>query len=196
LKENDFDGWPDTDELPLKYLTQEHKDALIAKCSKYNDCTMPIFENSPVKGATASLAVSANTITPLPISGTLENKQEHSIFDANAITPIHTEIKAETSNVAPKKSIAGMKPSKAQLEIHRKWQAAAEAEGGPNARIVLHKPVAKKIIFDFLFDTFRPMNITEIHKVSFRFTFIILTRFMKSLKHHHFTTVSFFCYRD
>jgi hypothetical protein len=36
------------------------------------------------------------------------------------------------------------------------------------------KPAAKKIIFDLLFDAFRPMNITEINKVSFSDRFTIL----------------------
>jgi hypothetical protein len=36
--------------------------------------------------------------------------------------------------------------------------------GGTN--IVLNKAEGKKIIFDMLHDSFRPMNITEIHKVS------------------------------
>eukprot|EP00957_Ditylum_brightwellii_P187904 14307253-Ditylum_brightwellii.AAC.1 len=48
--------------------------------------------------------------------------------------------------------------------MHRKWQAEAEKLGGPNVRIVVNKLEAKKLIFDTLHESFRPMNITEIYK--------------------------------
>jgi len=49
------------------------------------------------------------------------------------------------------------------MAIHRKWQAAAEQMGGPDARIVVDKKAAKKLVFDLLYDAFCPMNITQIH---------------------------------
>jgi hypothetical protein len=64
------------------------------------------------------------------------------------------------------KNAAKAPPSKEALAIHRKWQAEAEKHGGPDARIVVSKPAAKKLIFDMLHDSFRPMNITEIYQVS------------------------------
>ena len=48
--------------------------------------------------------------------------------------------------------------------MHRKWQEAATAAGGPDARIVVSKPEGKKLIYDLLFDAFRPMNINQIYK--------------------------------
>jgi hypothetical protein len=173
LKENDFDGWPDIEELPLKYITQEHKDTLIAKCSKYKDCSFPVFEEkSPSKDVKATLpsqsSIPATAITPLSSAATsIEKRLENPDLAHNTVTPNHNEMNVEAPNLASKKATAGVtKPNKAQLEIHRKWQAAAEELGGPGVRIVLQKPAAKKMIFDFLFDAFRPMNITEIHKVS------------------------------
>ena len=47
----------------------------------------------------------------------------------------------------------------AVAEAHRKWQAEAERLGGPNARVVVSKPEAKKLIFDKLHNEFTPMNI-------------------------------------
>ena len=55
------------------------------------------------------------------------------------------------------------KPSAQAMAIHRKWQAAAEAMGGSDARIVVDKKVAKRLIIDLLYEAFRPMNITQIH---------------------------------
>jgi hypothetical protein len=49
--------------------------------------------------------------------------------------------------------------SKSAIEAHRKWQAEAERLGGPNARVVVSKPEAKKLIFGKLHNEFTPMNI-------------------------------------
>jgi hypothetical protein len=46
------------------------------------------------------------------------------------------------------------------MAIHNKWQIAATAMGGPEARIVVDKKAAKKLIVDLLYDAFCPMNIT------------------------------------
>ena len=54
------------------------------------------------------------------------------------------------------------KLSKSAMESHRKWQAEAEKQGGPNAKIVVSKPEAKKIIFEKLNDEFTPMNINGV----------------------------------
>ena len=54
------------------------------------------------------------------------------------------------------------KLSKSAMESHRKWQAEAEKQGGPNAKIVVSKPEAKKIIFEKLYDEFTPMNINGV----------------------------------
>lgn len=54
------------------------------------------------------------------------------------------------------------KLSKSAMESHRKWQAEAEKQGGPNAKIVVNKPDAKKLIFDKLHDEFAPSNINGV----------------------------------
>mmetsp|Transcript_13027 Transcript_13027/g.26926 ORF Transcript_13027/g.26926 Transcript_13027/m.26926 type:complete len:475 (+) Transcript_13027:271-1695(+) len=61
-----------------------------------------------------------------------------------------------------KKGGDSTKPSAGTLALQKKWKETAEAMGGTN--IVLNKAEGKKIIFDMLHDSFRPMNITEIHK--------------------------------
>jgi hypothetical protein len=142
-------------------MTQEHKDALIEHCSKYKDCPMPVFENSPTKIGQDETSILANTITPSPIFGIVEQQEK----GQRKFTKDDPAMDIDTSAAHQKKTSAAMKPSKEQIEIHRKWQAAAEAAGGHNARIVLGKLTAKKMIFDFLYDSFRPMNITEVHKV-------------------------------
>lgn len=122
---------------------------------------MPSFICSPTKDCSNVVERSSNTITPPPVSGILEYQQGKSMGIHGTVTPNTDGMKV----VGKKKANAELKPSKAQLEIHQKWQAAAEAAGGQSARIVIQKATAKKIIFDFLFDAFCPMNITEIHKV-------------------------------
>ena len=122
---------------------------------------MPNFDCSPTKDCSNLAKISSNTITPPPASGILGQQQEKGMVIHGTVTPNTDDMMSE----GKKKPCAEIKPSKAQLEIHRKWQAAAEAAGGQSARIVIHKVVAKKLIFDFLFDAFCPMNITEIHKV-------------------------------
>jgi len=77
---------------------------------------------------------------------------------SNLVTPLVTELEA---NMPTKNT------SKAALDMHKKWQEQANSMGGPNARIVVEKRKAKKLIFDMLHDAFAPMNITQIHKVRF-----------------------------
>lgn len=143
-------------------MTHDHKRTLIEHCSKYKDCAMPSFACSPTKDCNNHINRSSNTITPPPVSGILGQRQDKSMGNHGTVTPDTAD---DMMVEGKKKAPADLKPSKAQLEIHRKWQAAAEAAGGQSARIVLQKATAKKIIFDFLFDAFCPMNITEIHKV-------------------------------
>jgi hypothetical protein len=147
----------------VKYLSDDHKSAIIENCSKYKDCILPNFDQSPTKnGCEIINHPSANTITPLPFSGTYEQQQDDGNGGHRNVTPNIDDVLA----VGKKKSATELKPpSKAQLEIHRKWQAAAEVAGGVSARIVLSKPAAKSLIFSYLFNEFFPKNITDIHKV-------------------------------
>ncbi|GKY96953.1 hypothetical protein MPSEU_000654300 [Mayamaea pseudoterrestris] len=152
----DFGGWPDLHELPLKHMTKEHLQTLVDKCSSTLDIGMPIFPSlmSPC-AATNAIDVS-NTVTPGP--------RAQVGFDATA-----TDLDSSTITPSPgladaKKAAAKAPVSKKQLDMHRQWQATAESLGGPNARIIVNKNDAKKLIFDVLHDAFAPMNITDLHK--------------------------------
>jgi hypothetical protein len=144
-QENDFEGWPAVELLPVKTMTREHQNLMVSKCSKFKNTAMPAFFESPVKG-TKPTKSSTNTMTSPP-------PQLKDGAVAAVITP---------ADGGKKKA----KPSKAHLEMHRKWQEAAETMGGPDARIVLSKPDAKKIIYNYLYDAFRPFTITQIYDVS------------------------------
>ena len=74
------------------------------------------------------------SVTPVPPSGDSKNKKEK------------------------KKEV-----SKDALAVHQRWQNEAEKMGGPGVKIVVSKAVAKPMIFNMMHDSFRPMNITEIH---------------------------------
>ena len=132
-QQNDFDGWPPVEELPVKYLSPDHLRVIAQKCSRSKNPPMPVFEHSP-KPNTTTLASDppANFVTPPPSVSVMQSKS--------------------------------MAPTKA-LEVHKKWLEAAQSMGGTDARIVVSKPAAKKLIFDFLVDTFQPMNITQIYLV-------------------------------
>jgi len=74
---------------------------------------------------------------------------------ANFVTPPPSVSVMQSKSMAPTKA----------LEVHKKWLEAAQSMGGTDARIVVSKPAAKKLIFDFLVNTFQPMNITQIYMV-------------------------------
>jgi hypothetical protein len=156
FQEIDYEGWPEPNELPIDSMTQEHKDALISKCSRKKDVPMPHFAASPSKEYENKLV--SHTITPL--RNDMSTQPAGKKNGKATVTP-----SPAVGLAAAKAPAASNKPSKQALEYHRKWQEAAEAMGGPQARIVVAKGPAKKIIFDFLNDAFRPMNITQIYKV-------------------------------
>ena len=82
------------------------------------------------------------------------------------VTPSPMPPKGASKQAADKKSIDDEMPkvmSKSAIEAHRKWQAEAEKLGGPDARVVVSKPDAKKLIFDKLYDEFTPMNIDGVY---------------------------------
>lgn len=138
-QENDFDGWPPLEELPVKYIDAEHLRVMARKCSKRSNPPMPVFPTSP----------SSSSVSPMP-------DKTPATTTAHFVTP-----------PPPKENTTKSKANKAKaLEVHKKWLEAAQALGGKDVRIVVSKPAAKKLIFDFLYDAFQPMNITQIYKVS------------------------------
>lgn len=164
---SDYGGWPDVNELPVDHLTEEARRLIAEKCSDHDNPILPTLPTSMSLLSTASAAGNTN---------------------GNSITPPHSHEMAITegqSNVVVgavdckggKKTNGGVTPSpmppsskksedekpkvmsKSAIEAHRKWQAEAERLGGPNARVVVSKPEAKKLIFDKLHNEFAPMNI-------------------------------------
>jgi hypothetical protein len=151
-QENDFGGWPLAGELPVQALASDHIRALVAKCSKQKSPAMPVFteSDSPAKQINSRLVT--NTVTPPPTS----------VHSGTGHQAISKGLKSAMSQNPSRPAQA----SAGALKKHREWQLAAEKVGGPNARIVVKKAEAKPLIFDLLYDAFRPMNITQIHDVS------------------------------
>lgn len=165
-QEDDFDGWPPLEELPVKYLHPDHLGIISNNCSSRKNPPMPIFASSLV-GDDAS-----STLSPKP--GKQKTAAATTTSTANFVTPPPTSLSApgskETSLVHSKTvdSKENVTRNTKAMEAHRKWLEAAQAMGGIEARIVVSKPAAKKLIFDCLQDAFRPMNITQIYKVRSR----------------------------
>lgn len=111
-------------------MTEEHREIIAAKCSHPNK--MKEFPN-----LSTSRPVSLNTSVITP-------------------PPTHRRATNDQSKKAPKPAA---KLSKNAMLCHRKWQAEAEKQGGPNAKIVVSKPEAKKIIYQKLQEG--PMNINK-----------------------------------
>ena len=152
-QESDFGGWPPIEELPVTSLDKDHIQALVDKCSKKKRPAMPPFADSlsPMKPNAEGTAT--NPITPL--TGNALQAPEGS---KATITPTPGKVTKPKPN--PKQNAAFVKK-------HAEWQQAAIKAGGPEARIVVKKDLAKPIIFDVLYEAFKPMNITQIHAVSF-----------------------------
>jgi len=191
--EADFGGWPEQDEeLPIKYLTEESRKMIAQKCSGQEDPKMPNLPTAPPLTAKTTSSSANNdkidmavpAITPPPSHAQLiadsqdgvvvgmaraggnggGKKNDDVIGNKSGVTPSPIPPSGTAAKAAVKSNELARAPSKEALAIHRKWQAEAEKQGGPDARIVVSKPAAKKIIFDMLHDAFRPMNITEIYQ--------------------------------
>jgi hypothetical protein len=158
-QEGDFGGWPNLEELPTKYLEPEHMRAMAQKCSKHKAPAMPIFPTLSSSPSQKTSGDKSNFVTPPPnrLGGKIAQGEEDNAKvsgTANKITPV-----PGGNNAKP------ARPSAGALAMHKKWQEAAEAIGGKDARIVVSKPAAKKLIFDLLYEAFCPMNITQVYKV-------------------------------
>ena len=164
---SDYGGWPEAHELPIDHLTEENRRLIAEKCSENDDPTLPILPTSISLLSTVGAAENKNgaSITPPP-------SHENAVAEAQSnvvIGAVHCKSGNKTKGgVTPSpmppssKKPEDDKPkvmSKSAIEAHRKWQAEAERLGGPNARVVVSKPEAKKLIFDKLHNKFAPMNI-------------------------------------
>ena len=143
----DYGGWPDLSDMPVTFMTAAHKKVLATKCSQSPHIAMPVFPESPSKDSRTT-GLASHTVTPPPGALQMKSSSKNNT-NGNTVSPATTVKKP---------------PSKQVLALHRKFQETAEAMGGPGTRIVVSKPAAKKLIFDHLFDSFRPKNITQIYK--------------------------------
>lgn len=168
---NDFDGWP-LASLPTTKdgLTKLHIETLARKCSTKPNIKMPDPIGTTASPCTGNDDANDNTntvITPLP--GAIQNGSGGSSNGAQpSITPSPSAAAQQKNGATKKKqpsTTQQQQPSKQALAMHEKWRKQAEEMGGKGARIVVSKPEAKKLIFDLLYEAFRPMNITQIHKV-------------------------------
>jgi hypothetical protein len=155
----DFGGWPSPDELPVPHLAKEHVDFLAQKCSRNKGVEMPTFPAASPRTGPGGTGKSANgtshsLVTPLPGGYTQDDEDDGEEGGGGSAPPRKPPAQAPQQQ-----------PSKQALAMHQKWQEAAVAMGGKDARIVVSKPKAKELIFAMLEDAYRPMNITDIHKV-------------------------------
>lgn len=82
------------------------------------------------------------------------------------------------------------KLSKSSKSIHKKWQMEAEAKGGKGAKVIVVQSEAKKVIFNLLKDSFRPMNITSIYEVRIKQLKILMDRPISSFSISFIATVT------
>lgn len=174
------------DELPVDFLSEENRKLIAEKCSAEES---PVMPNLPAIMSLLSTADedgnenSVPAITPPPchsravvhnqskvVVGAVHGKKRAKVKESG-VTPSPMPPKGASKQAPPGKSIdaaataknpAIEKPkviSKSAIEAHRKWQAEAEKLGGPDARVVVSKPDAKKLIFNKLHNEFAPMNI-------------------------------------
>lgn len=168
-------------ELPIiEFMTEEHRQVITEKCSNHEEPAMP---NLPVSrsllataGADDPKGPGLMAITPPPGHNRAVAENQNNIFIGAArkvkkkkggVTPSPMPPKGAAAKGAAATAAAKKKPaaekakimSKKSVAQHAKWQVDAVKVGGPNAKIVLHKPDAKKMIFDKLHDEFCPMNI-------------------------------------
>lgn len=154
----DDGGWGKPEKIPLDYMTEEHKTALLEKCCKNPETLAPKMPKlpSPATEARTPIPVSkfSNTVTPVPQNGLpLHDSSAMNVGDGVTVTPLETK---------PKKKQVKAKPSKQQMAKHAEWQAEAEKHAGKGARLVMDKATAQKMVFETLHDSFAPMTITQI----------------------------------
>ena len=135
---SDFLGFPeDSRELPIDYMTEEHREIIATKCSHPDNKKK--FPNLP---------------TSRPVGGSLlanRGGRKGSMPPNDDSSSAKSNPKKAATSVGGKKQAAAKSASKISekaMFYHRKWQVVAEKQGGPNAKIVVSKPEAKKIIFE------------------------------------------------
>ena len=97
-----------------------------------------------------------------------KRKPSMPVFASKCVTP-NPSLTPKGRTTIPEVAKGGKKPltmkvSRAAVARHEKWQADAKKLGVN--RIIVKKNEAKKVIFDALYDSFRPMSIENIYMVS------------------------------
>jgi len=124
-------------------MTEEHREIIATKCSHPNK--KKEFPNLP-------------TSRPVGGGSLLSNSPNDDSSSAKSNPKIAATSVGGKNQAAAKPA---SKISEKAMFYHRKWQAEAEKQGGPNAKIVVSKPEAKRIIFEKLASKGAPMNINE-----------------------------------
>jgi len=179
-QEVDFDGWPPIKEVPKDRLEMsiEHLDAIAELCTRQDKPKLPP-QNCDIKKKSSNLNHSKENDSPSFIGETssspssLNTKKSTTNLTPpprDTLTKCHSKDQRKKSMVTPSpvppNGSSKSRPSATALAMHRKWQDAAIKMGGKDARIIVSKPAAKKIILELLSDSFKPMNITDIYHVS------------------------------
>ncbi len=155
----EFGGWPEDFEFPGGFDDDdENEDDSASNSSGVVPLKNPNTITHSASGKRKNKT--ANQITPPPNSiatttTAAANNQKTSSKDGGS------------TFISPVPNNSNNKPSAAALAMHKKWQEAAESMNGgsTDVRIVLSKPGAKKLIYDCLYESFCPMNITDLYKV-------------------------------
>lgn len=177
-QEDDYGGWPPGKETPA--MSAEHIEVIASKCSNQECPSMPQPRAKQVSKSVKAKQSSLESDSPKINTDALSC--EDSTSTTAHITPLRHDLNepavktsksqkskndgCSTSGITPSPVPLPKKPSATALAMHRKWQEAAEGMGGKDARIVVSKPAAKKLVFDLLHEAFAPMNITDIYQVS------------------------------
>lgn len=173
-QEKDYGGWPtEIEEIPVKFLTEEHREVMSEMCTGRYSPEMPnIPTNDPSKVTSPQSHQATTKLTTLDKTD-LDTTTQSNVNQVSAVTPppgqrrqslATTASSTATGTTTKKVTPIPSKPSNQALAMHKKWQESAKALGGE--RIVVSKPEAKKLILELLKDSFKPMNITDIFKVS------------------------------
>jgi hypothetical protein len=193
-QEKDYGGWPENiNEIPIKFMTKEHRMIMIEKCTgqyapampnipidEHGNFEEPCVEETKADVNTACLTDDANHDTSSKndnahaassSSDSSVGQLDEAKTKANSSplpSSLNTKEKNTKSLVTPSPVPLATKSkglSKAAIANHEKWRNECLKLGG-TGKICVKKPEIKKMIFDLCKDRFAPMNITQIYHVS------------------------------
>lgn len=196
-QEKDYGGWPENvNEIPMKFITNEHRSIMIEKCTGQY---APIMPNIPVdENGNFDERRKEETNTDVD-TACLADDHEFSKVDANPDTSCNNDsahdVAGDTSRLQEETTRANSSPLPTSLDIKEKHAksfvtpspaplsnktkglskaAIANHEKwrneclklGGTGKICVKKPEIKKMTFELCKDRFAPMNITQIYHVS------------------------------